>query len=575
MKKNSLTSAIIAGVAGVAGLAGVANAVNLNPDGIGQVLLYPYYTVNGGNSTLVTVVNTADVAKAVKVRFLESLNSKEVLDFNLYLSAHDVWTGVVSEINANGDPGLTTDDHSCIAPNNVMTTPQPFLGYEFTNWLPDKLGRTAAAAAQNKSRMRQGHLEVIEMGDLGGVPAESATHINGTPKNCAYFHNQWVSSTAGTWLSEAGGVIGTVGKGLHDVYPPGSGSISDGTGTTCGATTPSAAGAAVFQCAGGPGGIFGSGIIVNGAQGTTFSYNAEAVNGFYTIDYTETGVNTDRNLHYQPGSTSPSLFNAANALDANGDYIAISRIFDAAGTPVDVAFNQSTINRNAAAVSTVLSARYVANEYIVVPGFVSSDWVVTFPTKMLHTYRSPAGSTVAAGLAPFSEAQGSGFLNNVGDNVFEGYWGEVYAMDYWDQEEGYPSEPPGVLNVSPLPPPGEVQELAFGAEANVLTFYTEGNEPTSVLAAPAGVNGGGYTVELEDGFSSGWARVAFEQSLTTDAITVGGVNYGSYTITGLPVIGFWAANFINENVTEGVMANYSIIHRHRVSRKIEVAQTAP
>lgn len=561
MKKNSLTSAIIAGVAGVAGLAGVANAVNLNPDGIGQVLLYPYYTVNGGNSTLITVVNTADVAKAVKVRFLESLNSKEVLDFNLYLSAHDVWTGVVSEINAAGDPGLTTSDKSCIAPNSVMTAPQPFLGYEFTNWLPDKLGRTAAAAAQNKSRMRQGHLEVIEMGDLGGIPADNATHINGVPKNCAYFHNQWVSNAAGTWLNEAGGVIGTVGKGLHDVYPPGSGYIDE-------------TGAAVFNTYGGPGGIFGSGIIVNGAQGTVFSYNAEAINGFYTIGYDGTG-DTNKNLHFQPGSTSPSLFDAANGFDANGDRVSIARIFDANGTPVDVAFNQVTPARNAAAVSTVLSARYVANEYIVIPGFVSSDWVVTFPTKMLHTYRNPANSTSAPGLAPFSETQGAGSLNSVGSNVFMGYWGEVYAMDYWDQEEGYPSEPPGVLNVSPLPPPGEVQELAFGAEANVLTFYTEGNEPTSVLAAPEGVNGGGYTVELEDGFTAGWARIAFDQFLTTDAMTVDGVNYGSYTITGLPVIGFWAANFINENVTDGVMANYSLIHRHRVSRKIEVAQTAP
>ena len=38
MKKNSLTTAIIAGVAGVAGLAGVAQAVHLNADGIGPRL---------------------------------------------------------------------------------------------------------------------------------------------------------------------------------------------------------------------------------------------------------------------------------------------------------------------------------------------------------------------------------------------------------------------------------------------------------------------------------------------------------------------------------------------------------
>ena len=106
MKKNSLTTAVVAGIAGVAGLASVSNAVNLNPDGLGQVLIYPYYTVNAGNSTLLSVVNTTDEVKAVKVRFLEALNSREVLDFNLYLSPFDVWTGAV--IPASGVIGTAT-----------------------------------------------------------------------------------------------------------------------------------------------------------------------------------------------------------------------------------------------------------------------------------------------------------------------------------------------------------------------------------------------------------------------------------------------------------------------------------
>ncbi|MGA9335964.1 MAG: hypothetical protein WBV39_16915, partial [Rudaea sp.] len=58
MNRNSLTTAVIAGIAGVAGIASMANAVNLNPDGLGQVLLYPYYTVNSGQNTLLSVVNT-------------------------------------------------------------------------------------------------------------------------------------------------------------------------------------------------------------------------------------------------------------------------------------------------------------------------------------------------------------------------------------------------------------------------------------------------------------------------------------------------------------------------------------
>lgn len=566
MKKNSLTTAIIAGVAGVAGLAGVAHAVNLNPDGIGQVLLYPYYTTNGGNSTLISVVNTADVGKAVKVRFLESLNSKEVLDFNLYLSPFDVWTANVHE-NEDGVPGIRTSDKSCIAPVEVMTEFTEFRGFEFTNWRPDLLGRTAAAAEQNASRMRQGHLEIIEMGDLVGSAHDNALHgmYDGEwkPRNCGWFHAQWFTYAPNTWLTETGGRHDTGtndGKGLHSVCAPGAGFVNEAGVPECGAV-------------GGVGGIFGSAYIVNGAEGTSYSYNAEAINGFYTISDVTTGVATDKNLHHQPGSVFPRLDQATTHYDT-GVYYATATVFDAAGTAYPVAFERTD---SPEAVSAVLMSRYIANEYAI-NGFTSaaSDWVVTFPTKMLHTYRSPVGSTTVAGLAPFTEAQGSGSLNNRGDNEFDGYWAERYSLMYWDREEGEPGTPPTVGSVSPLPPPGEEQVLAFGAEANVLTFFEEGTDAVGVLAAPAGTMGGGYTVELESGFQVGWARVGFEtQSMSSSAQSVGGVAYPATTLNGLPVIGFWAAKHTNHAAAEGVSAFYNIIHRHRAVRDISLSTTAP
>ena len=77
MNRKNLTAAVLAGLAGVAGIVGSAQAVNVNPDGLGQVLIYPYYTTNGDNMTLLSVVNTTDQAKAVKVRFLEGENSRK------------------------------------------------------------------------------------------------------------------------------------------------------------------------------------------------------------------------------------------------------------------------------------------------------------------------------------------------------------------------------------------------------------------------------------------------------------------------------------------------------------------
>ena len=534
MKKNSLTSAIIAGVAGVAGLAGVANAVHLNPDGIGQVLLYPYYTVNADNATLISVVNTADVAKAVKVRFLEGLNSAEVLDFNLYLSAHDVWTGEIKL--EGGKPGLLTNDNSCISPRSLTGVFEQFRNYEFTYWSPDKLG--VSSSPLNATRMLQGHVEILEMGDLDGYPAAAATHkADGVPLNCAYLRNEWNSSNAGTWLSEAG----ANGTGNHNVNPPGSGYIDED-------------GEVAFNEFGGPGGIFGGGVIVNVPAGTSFSYNAYAINGFYTMD---------ANLHYRPGTIFPHL-----GMAQNEPGYAIATVFDAAGNPFDLGFESGSTADAPSAVSAVLSARYVANEYVSIPGFASSDWVVTFPTKRLHTYRKPANSTTAAGLAPFSVAQGAGSAGDREDNIFMGSWPEEITVQYWDREEGTPVEPVQPGDVSPLPPPGEPTVLAFRQEANVFAFVPpsefEEDMASPVLGTPQEL--GASILPLEDGFVAGWARIGFTNTLTSDP----DLGDGAYTITGLPIIGFWAVNFVGTDVVGGVVANYTFAHPHRVVRDIRV-----
>lgn len=52
--------------------------MHLNPHDQGQVLLFPYYTVNGGNQTLITLSNNTDRGKALKVRFREGVSAREV-----------------------------------------------------------------------------------------------------------------------------------------------------------------------------------------------------------------------------------------------------------------------------------------------------------------------------------------------------------------------------------------------------------------------------------------------------------------------------------------------------------------
>ena len=56
--------------------ASTCGAVRLDPDGMGQVLLYPYYTVRNGNQTIYTVTNHTDRHKVLQVQMSEGRNGR-------------------------------------------------------------------------------------------------------------------------------------------------------------------------------------------------------------------------------------------------------------------------------------------------------------------------------------------------------------------------------------------------------------------------------------------------------------------------------------------------------------------
>jgi len=176
-KKKSLCAAL-AGI-GALGAAGAAQAVNLNPDGLGQVLIYPYYTTRTdahGNAfnSLLSVVNSTASVKAVKVRFLEGKNSREVLDFNLFLSPKDVWTAGV--VPMGDGAGIVTNDVSCTIPAI------PAGGKAFVNF-----AYTADGADSTLDRTREGYVEIIEMASFAddSDTAANVTHVSGVPPGCA------------------------------------------------------------------------------------------------------------------------------------------------------------------------------------------------------------------------------------------------------------------------------------------------------------------------------------------------------------------------------------------------------
>lgn len=537
MKRNSLTTALLAGLAGVAGMASTANAVNINPDGIGQVLVYPYFTVNKGNQTLISVVNTTSAVKAVKVRFLEGRNSREVLDFNLYLSPFDVWVGAITASGTTGPARLSTPDTSCTVPTI------PAGGVEFRNFEYSDLTAiggsnrrdhpsSLVSVYESLDRTREGYVEMIDMGVIqtgAGLTrlAEEATHVRpgtpgttvATPANCSALVQSWTPGVAGGW-SEFGGD--------RDVLLPN-------------------------------GGLYGGGSIVDVANGTMISYNADAIDGFYT------NSNAPGALHSNPGSVEPDLGDCDN----NNGNCNVFLFENLTGRALTLRFAVGGIT-GWDAISSLYMSDAIFNEYVTETGIASrSEWVVNFPTKEVYVQSAPA-------FRPFS-------------NIFpdDGQACEPISISIWNREEI--TGTPGQVDFSPRPPGAAGPTLCF--EAQVVTFNQNltnvaGNStsPTAIFGstyarnlsttAPAGVvNNPGAAPQL----ANGHARLQFggsptstpaipRPSIPVTSVLAGGTATVNGTLFGLPVTGFWAWTAVNANAQPGLLANFSGAFRHRSSR---------
>jgi hypothetical protein len=204
-KRKSLYAAL-AGVSAL-GVTGAAQAVNLNPDGLGQVLIYPYYTTRadaGGNAytSLLSVVNTTSSAKAVKVRFLEGKNSREVLDFNLFLSKHDVWTAAILP-SSTGGALVGTLDKSCTLPP-IPAGGQNFVNFAYTGSNSDKGGTSL-------DRTKEGYVEIIEMATFttSSTTSQIVTHVGGVPGQNGYVCDDLTDAQAASdATSVQGGIFG-------------------------------------------------------------------------------------------------------------------------------------------------------------------------------------------------------------------------------------------------------------------------------------------------------------------------------------------------------------------------------
>ena len=327
-----------------------AQAVFVNPRGTGQVLIYPYFNAQAGNTTLITLRNDSHEGKAVRVRWAGSHRGDSELSFNLYISREDVWVGAIFSMpSATGTiAGLITDDHSCTYPRirNSTTLPQ----------LPD--GRryiplVASADGTDGESVREGYVEVIEMATF---KIDSPTYYSSfitLPENsdCSPLLSQW---SANYW--------GTDPK--RDLLNP-------------------------------TGGLSGSEAIVNPAAGTIFSIPAVALEDFRADPLDKPrGTLNSLVIHTKPEDARPALLDAITdpaAQIVSANVIADGRTLTAT-YPVSQAID---------AVSAVLMATSVSNDFEEASSAgATTSLVLTYPTRRFYANPALVG---AQPLAPFKE----------------------------------------------------------------------------------------------------------------------------------------------------------------------------
>ena len=513
-KRKALFTAVLAGL----GAAGTAEAVYLNPNGTGQVLVYPYYTVqsSGGASwnTYLSVVNTTSRAKAVKVRVLEGKTSAEVLDFNLFLSPNDVWTAAIipSGTGATDPAAMVTADRSCTAP--VGNLPVANGGQVFRNYQYSTGGD--ALPGTGLERTREGYVEIIEMGALTGAWATAATHNSaGVPANCAVFN----------------------------APPP---------------LTPSSIEAPT-------GGLMGTGTLINVNNGQDAGYKADALEAW-----------RNASIYTDPGFITPSLADATpfTSLVINAGGVGPAAAPTNGASVLLTAYRSdfvttSGVAAGARAVASVYMHATVMNEYVLDQASASfTDWVITQPLKRVFV-----SSTTAA--QPYSNVlTSSGACETISFTFFNREEGSATAAGN-DFSPLPPAGSPNSLcwesNVLSIRNAGLTQSAGVSlttsavlGSANVTNVnVTSGTSFQNGWALLSFTGPGATTQGL--GATATSNAVVLDSTALTVAATV-----GAETFFGLPVTGFMIRNFKNGNLscptagtaTTTCQGNYGSLFNH-------------
>ncbi len=519
-------------------LAAAGSAMHVNPDGLGQVLVFPYYTVNGGNQTLISIANRTARGKAVKLRFLEAMNGREVFDLNLYLAPDDIWSASVFAEADSGAAQLVSPDWSCTIP--ALYTPTGVPPYSNERQIVSFTASAYVGANDDGGpdlieRTREGYFEVIEMGEVVddverslndlspyGSISGGGVRLYGTPANCARLRAAW--SPGGYWHQ-----ISTT-----DLRPPG-------------------------------GGLSGYAAIVNALEGTMLAFEPVAIDRFSAIVQ-----------HTAPGNPEPNLATAISD-PVSGD---VEVRLLAYGS---VTHETIPASRRVDAVSLLLMQTSLYNEFSSTASIGgASEWVVSFPTRKFHV---DDDLVQGAARAPFrhrfsSNAQANGATQILppvrrvpvpasapaqAGELVDVRLGNRHAVVVSPTCNGEPACPPA----NGVPAPIRLPTLPWAS--NLISFNQSGEGPSRIFGSRLRLDID--TVAAGVG-SEGWMELVFDELHGTDEprhLFQPGSGGHPAIYFGLPAIGFWALGVTNGAVTPGVLANYTtaIPHRGAIETLIE------
>lgn len=438
------SAGVIPGTGGVGNMTTTnATVMEFNGDGIGHVLLVPYYTAQNGNATLLNIVNTDTTnGKAVKVRFRGAQNSDDVFDFHLYLSPGDVWAGMVSE-GADGRAQLTTADNSCTLPANVN---QSFV-----------VSRLNGTAAERAAGTREGYVEIFNMADIPPNGAAGAATLYGQIKHAAN---------------------GNVGCGapLTGLSPD---ITTEANAASAGFNTPST-------------GLMANWTIINVPEAAAWTGVATAIEA-----RTAGGVAGRGNFVWHP-QTATAVGGAIDNLTADpllkttGTITAAFYDLPDVSTPYVTAPGAGAPETQATAIAGALAKTAVINEYITDPTvFAATDWVFSMPTRRYAVavdYTAPVSLLFNAGVSTHFDNTNVD-LNGAVACV------EADAVNIRDRSERLAQGTDFVIS------PGTPTVLQFCGEASVLSFNAGGASQPSVLGAELTRN------DVDTPYVDGWARI--------------------------------------------------------------------